>query len=183
MPIDKQGKDYLYEPPEDKDGNKYWVPIVVKNKDVLFGFAEGINLGLEMGESEILYSPSMILSSERFVDYTADGRRLHKMTDDELHEYVTDLLQSGIDRNDSQHEDQGCIDVYDYSFHVSCQCGNFFGWHNANDLPEDDLHCEVCNRKVIEYIGMSDPDMLYEGIDQEVFKDIVLKVREELGLE
>jgi hypothetical protein len=183
MPIEKHDDYYLYVPPEDKDGNKYWVPIVIKNKDVLFGFAEGINLGLDMGESEIAYSPSMILSSERFVDYTADGRRLHKMTDGELHDYVTDLLQSGIDKDSSGHEDDGCIDVYDYMFHTSCQCGNFFGWHNAHSLPEDDLHCEICDRKVIEYIGLDDPDMTYEGIDQDVFKEIVTKVRKELGLE
>lgn len=182
MPIEKQYHHYTYTPPEDKDGNKYWVPIVVKNKDVLYGFAEGVNVGLDLCESAVTYTPSMILSSERFVDYTEDGRRLHKMDDDELHTYVTKLLQAGLDKAESKNEEDHCIDLYDYVFHVSCQCGNFFGWKDSNSLPEEDLHCEICDRKVIEYIDIHDADLMYEGIDQEVLKDTVTKVRKELGI-
>tara|TARA_R110001606_G_scaffold134259_1_gene270617 strand:- start:24499 stop:25050 length:552 start_codon:yes stop_codon:yes gene_type:complete len=183
MPIRKHHNYYTYIPPEDRDGNKYWVPIVVKSKDVLFGFSEGVNIGLEIGESSVLYSPSMVLSSERFTDYTTNGQRLHEMDDDELRKYVTDLLLIGIAKNSSEHKDNGCIDIYDYSFHVSCYCGNFFGWENAEMLPDEDLHCEICDRKVIEYIGISDYDMTYDGIDQEKFKDIVIEIKKELGLE
>jgi hypothetical protein len=181
MPIKDHSGYYTYIPPEDKEGNHYWVPIVVKNKDVLFGFTEGINMGMEMGEAEVAYAPSMILSSERLTDYTSDGRRLYKMTDDELYKYIKDLLQTTIDKSESNHNDND-IDLYEYVFHVSCQCGNFFGWTDSNDLPEKDLHCEVCNRKVIEYIGLNDKDMSYDGIDQEVFKEKVMEVRKELGI-
>ncbi len=183
MPVEKQTDYYIYVPPTDKYGNKYWVPIVAKNKDVLYGFSEGVNLGLEMGETEVPYSPSMVLSSERLTDYTADGRRLYKMSKDELHEYIINLLQASIDNTESDHSDNGCIDIYDYMFHVSCQCGNFFGWEDAKDLPETDLHCEVCDRKVIEYIELSDKEMMYDGIDQTIMQETVQKIKEELGLE
>lgn len=182
MPIIELNKRLEYRSPEDKNGKHYWVPIVVKNKDTLVGFTEGINLMTSITDSEIIYSPSMALSSERLNDTTIDGRRLYLMDDKELEKYITGLLKKSEARIDSTHEDDECGIADEYYFHMSCgNCHNFFGYRSPNDIPDKDVVCEICDRTVLEYINVDDSDLTYVGIDIDKMNEKIYEIKEKLG--
>ena len=65
---------------------------------------------------------------------------------------------------------------------MSCSCGNFFGYKTPEDVPDHDVDCEMCDRKVLEYIGKDDQDLVYMGIDIETFNKKVYEVKDRLGL-
>lgn len=182
MPLAKVDKDITYISPEDKDGNHYWVPIVIKNKDTLVGFSEGANLLLSMYESDIPYSASMALSSERFIDYTVDGTRLVDKTDEELEEYITEILTQSIDKVNSEHVDDNTDITEEYFFHMSCTCGNFFGYRVPHDIPETNIDCEICGKRVLEYIHHDDEELVYIGMDIDKFNKKIYEVKNKLGL-
>jgi hypothetical protein len=186
MPVYEKDGFTCYLPPKDKDGKHYWVPVVVKDKSYLIAFTEGIWTGLALCDPEesVTYSPSMVLSSDRLVDYTSDGRRLSSMTIEELAKYTAERLETAMyaGRHSHEHPDND-VDMSDYFFTVSCGCGNFVAFSDSELIPAENYECDMCGRTIIEYIDKSDEEVMYEGINQSNYEDFVLKIKDEMHRE
>lgn len=186
MPLyEKDDSGYMYYmPPLSSEGKHYWVPIVVKNKDTLVAFTEGVwsaaaLLSIEDESLSFNYSPSMFLSSDRLIDYTPDGRRLCDMKKNELIEYITAKLDNSKYISDHAHEhpDNDC-DFSDYFLHVSCSCGNFIAYTDPCDIPPDNIECDMCGKTIVEYVHEDDENIMYEGINLVLYEELIAEIKE-----
>lgn len=153
----------FYKPPKDSTGKQLWVPIVVKNKDVLMGFILGINLAdsIYSIDREALFAS---LSSAKYNDITKSGKRLRDMTNKEFREYAESIVQDGTDRVEALNSKDGNnCDLEDYVLTLSCSCGNFISYKNNESIPDKDTYCDMCSNKIIHYTK-SDKVFIYDGL-------------------
>lgn len=78
--------------------------------------------------------------------------------------------------------------VYDdYLLPITCTCGSFSGYATTEAIPEEDVDCANCGRKLIQYIGHTDfelaqmPMTTKEGLPvniNEIYTDMI-KVEQE----
>ena len=175
-----------YKSPTDYNNKPYWVPIVMKNKDSLVGYLNGMNLVTDqLGvEPEGFYA---ILSSERFNDVLRDGRRGGDVNDFDFKEYIRNMMLEDVDRLNMRDEHEGCspLILIDYYLPLSCTCGNFFGFKEAVDIPDKQMKCDMCNHIVIDYTNKDDDDFGYDGIDhlERDIDEMIDDVRDELHLD
>ena len=151
----------FYDAPKDNKGNPVWVPLVIKNRDALIGFIDGVNITdsiYNVDRDSIFYS----LSSERFNDITQSGKRLRDMNSAEFVKHAESLIQNGFDRAEAMSADD--CDLNDFVLTVSCSCGNFVGFGGDDSLPENDMHCDLCGRVLIQYTNENDGAFVYDGI-------------------
>jgi len=176
-----EGKIYA-SPKTDDNSKNHWVPIVVKNKDVLVGYVEAVTMSSDIysiSPSELMHQ----LCSERFNDVMRNGKRLSDMTLNEKYNYFRELISQTILREKHPENEDGILT--DYSLGISCSCGNFYGFEKLEDLPEENLKCQVCDKTIIHYTSDEDSDYLYDGElqDQEELAAIIDTINEELGIE
>tara|TARA_R110001606_G_scaffold78194_2_gene180741 strand:- start:2186 stop:2779 length:594 start_codon:yes stop_codon:yes gene_type:complete len=174
----------LYDPPVNYEGNPYWIPIVMKNKDQLVGFLNSIYIVTEQVglDADGFFS---VLSSERFNDVLRDGRRGSDLTDVSFKAYVKALMTKDMKKMDMRDEHEGCspLILIDYYLSVSCTCGNFYGFKEIADIPSHSMQCDMCSRTVIDYTGKDDDELAYDGeehLEREV-EEIIEEVRQELS--
>jgi len=167
---------YKYENPKDNNGVSYWVPIVVKDKQYLVGFLDGVamtaeqlssefNSVLENMECEIEidsfrfdYS-AMGLNSERFTKLLPNGQRCDNFTEEDFIELAEKESEKFIDRveSDNPENENGILDSF---LNLDCPtCGMFYSWDDAKTIPDEDFHCTICDRKLIQYIGYDDEEV------------------------
>jgi hypothetical protein len=170
----------IYIPPTDENGKFYWVPVVAKNKDYLLGFLNGMEM--TMITLQIFDDLNPALGSERFNDILPNGKRVGKMSKSEFKDHVKSAILDEQERvkarkNHPDH-DPG---ILNYFFHVSCSCGNFYGFNTPNDVPDDNLRCDWCDKLLFHYLNKDDSFFKYNGPDIDVNETVEL-VKKELGI-
>lgn len=151
----------FYSAPKDEKGNPIWIPLVIKNKDALIGFIDGVNITdsiYDVDRDSIFYS----LSSERFNDTTQSGKRMRDMTGAEFTKHAQSLIQNGFDRAAAMSADNCGLD--DFILTISCSCGNFVGFSDTDSLPEKGMNCDLCGKVMIQYTNENDDAFVYDGI-------------------
>jgi hypothetical protein len=176
-------KELLYDPPIDLNGKPYWIPVVMKNKDSLVSFLNGMYFTCE----QIGIDPdgmSNILSSERFNDILRDGRRAIDISDDEFKDYVKDYVVNDIVKNMYKETHEECHPdiLSEYFLPISCQCGNFYGFKEINDIPDEQLKCGICDKVILDYTGHHDDEYAYDGVEKDL-ETVMMEVRQELDLD
>lgn len=154
----------FYKAPKDENGNPLWVPIVIKNRDQLIGFIDGVNMTASIynvDRESLFYT----LSSERFNDVIQNGARLRNMTNTEFYNHAKNVIENGYDRLSAKesHDNSGSS-LNDFCLTLECACGNFIGFKDYDKIPNDDMNCDICGRKVIQYTNDEDDLYAYDGI-------------------
>lgn len=165
--------EYLkYSLPEDVSEELYFVPVVFKNKDHLVGFVDGMFTILDaQGISIETHGNLPAMGSDRFNDILRDGRRIKDLNDTEFRDYVKEMVEEQMLLNDLSDSDSsefknGILD--DFYFYVTCTCGNFVAWNSADDVPENNINCDMCDRLLIHYTGHNDNEFEYDGTDRDI---------------
>lgn len=175
----------IYKSPLDQENKPYWVPVVIKNKDTLIGTINGLFVvASEMGlDPEGFYS---ILSSERFNDTLRDGRHGSDLSDFEFKKYIKDMLLDDMEKVALQETHEECSPdiLADNILNISCTCGNFYGFKDFKDIPDENMNCGVCGKIVIEYTNKDDEDYTYDGKEhlKRDLDDVIEEVKEELDM-
>ena len=154
----------FYNPPKDENGNPLWVPIVIKNRDQLIGFIDGVNMTASIynvDRESLFYT----LSSERFNDTTTDDKKLRDMSDSEFYEHAKNVIENGYDRLSAlESKDNESASLNDFCLTLQCACGNFVGFKDYDKIPTHDINCDVCGRKIIQYTNDEDDFYAYDGL-------------------
>jgi len=176
----------FYKSPKDYYGKPYWVPIVVKNKDTLIGFLNGMYIVTD----QLGVDPDSFLaalSSERFNDTLRDGRSGSKITDGDFKEYIKEMVIDDIEKTVLRESHEGCspLILSEYFLGVSCSCGNFYGYKDPKDIPDESIKCGVCNKLVIDYLDCDEDQYAYDGIKhlERDLDGVIEEVRSELELD
>jgi hypothetical protein len=176
MPVELiEEETYKYISNRDKYGREYHTPIVIKNRDQLIGFIDCCYVLMNtLGEET--YAPAMsTLSSDRFNDLNENGKHLSKMSKSELKDYIIEVQN----RTPIELHKDNVVDWSDYFFMASCHCGSFYGWKTKHEVPVHNFRCPNCGKTVIEYIGVEDEDIIYEGIEDSDMSKVVEEINEE----
>ncbi|MFW6272628.1 MAG: hypothetical protein ACOC2U_02470 [bacterium] len=161
----------IYTPPK-YEGKSQFVPIVVKNKDWLVGYINGMNV-IKSIVIESLYDNGIdinmrgidfCLDSSRFNDILQNGKRESECTDIEIREYFKSIIDNKIDSMEGdEHPDNQQI-FNDCFFETECICGlGIYSFDNPEDIPMDSLKCQICGRTVIDYTNIDDDNFEYDG--------------------
>lgn len=159
-----------YEAPT-KDGKRYWVPVVCKNRDHLIGYLEGMRLmedlildSLEQAGLDIDVSAlELFLDSGRFNDILKDGRRESELTDIDKRKLIKEMVETKTLRMEEEHIENDIEDDISV-LNVECTCGyGFYSWDSLDELPKDIFKCQHCGRIIIDYTGYDDSEFDYDG--------------------
>lgn len=169
-----------YTPPKDNNGKEYWVPVVVTDKSYLCGYIDGMDITMINFDINSTFEPS--LGSEKYNDILPSGIRIGDMTKTEFKNHIKNLIIEEKENHDlrEMHPDHD-YDILDYYFQINCTCGNFYGYNAPEELPEQNLYCNMCQKMLIEYTGKTDYDYQYDGAKIDV-QDIVELVKKELNI-
>jgi len=149
-----------YKPKIDEDGQPYYIPIVVKNKDYLIGYIKGIEDSKDIMNDLLSYmninadvdNMDVMLDSTRFNDILENGKRESEMSDEELRDYFYDLIDE-ISRKNTDDNIENNIDD-DYIFHVECSCNlGYYAWKDYDSIPDENFKCVNCGKVLIHYTG------------------------------
>jgi ferredoxin-like protein FixX len=157
-----------YKPPK-IEGKPYWVPIVVKSKDHLIGYIEGVNL-----MEEILFDTlknlniefeftdlDLFLDSSRFNDIMEDGRRQSELNDIDKKQILMDIVNEKREHSSDPHVENK-TEYVDF-LSIECCCGlGYYSWQNAHDIPAENTTCSECGRVIIDYTGHNDHEYEYD---------------------
>lgn len=155
----------FYKAPLDKNGKPLWVPIVIKNKDQLIGFIDGVNMTAsiyDIDRESMFYT----LSSERFNDVTKSGTRLRHMDNNTFYKHAVSILEDGYSRVSAlESKDSSGSELNDFCLTVQCKCGNFVGFFDYDRIPTETCQCDMCENILIHYTGVDDCAFVYDGIN------------------
>ena len=149
----------------------YYVPVVVKNKDILRGYINGINFIKEsiitsFEDSEYYVDFGKMeygLDSSRFNDYVEDGRRISQMDEDEYRSYLHSKIEEKIRRFKDRHPEN--MSNNECLIDIECSCGfGFYSFNNIEEIPDDGFDCIECSRKLIDFTHKSDDEFEYDGV-------------------
>jgi len=145
------------------EGKHYYVPIVVKNKDMLVGIISGIQASHELLSNvfktldfpieEVIEinsydSDNLMVGSDRFNDVLPDGRIESEMTDKEKRLYLEDIVKTAYDK--MMCEDNNVS--LDCALKTSCECGlGHYTWKTVKDIPSESFSCLECGKVLIDY--------------------------------
>ena len=158
---------------------------MVKNKDDLVGIINGYSAVVEVCNQPDLYKILADLTgSHRYSGILHEDFDVSQHTIQDLLLYVQNRVEKSfevIERNIQ-------YSVYDdYLLPITCTCGSFTGYATPEAIPEEDVDCANCGRKLIQYIGHTDfelaqlPMTTKEGLPvniNEIYTDMI-KVEQE----
>lgn len=135
----------------------YYVPIVAKNRDYLTGF-----LDASYAVSPFVEIDFLALDSMRYNDLLPNGQRRRHLSDQEILDVLGeyDLHRNIKEPSTSNKEIIIEDDVY---LEVSCVCGNYRKFNTPKDIPWHNVHCEICNKILVEYTNLDCDDIEYDG--------------------
>jgi len=146
--------------PIDKEGNPYWIPIVIRNKDYLLGFINAYHFISDLHIIDI-NDMEIALSSDRFNDVLINGTRIQSLTRQQLKQTIKKLY---FDTPKENHPENKENILNDYYLTINCvNCGMFYAFKNENEVPENDFVCSTCDRTLISYINESDDYFTFDG--------------------
>lgn len=105
-------------------------------------------------------SSCLELDNTRFNGYAKDGLNLNTIDHEELKEILTNFSESQEKAKESGENGEGIL--ADSYFYVSCCCGNFVSFLGPENIPHSNLHCDLCNRVLIDYTGKHDFEFEYD---------------------
>jgi len=158
-----------YTPPINENGKPYHVPVVAKNKDVLIGYLSGvisskdiINELFLMKDIDTSLNPiDYVLDSSRFNDILENDKKASDMTQDELTEYMVNLVTGVFDNIESDSTENGILEQSVLT--IECKCGyGYYSWDKLSDIPDDNFVCSQCGRVLIDYTNEYDFNIEYE---------------------
>ncbi len=164
-----------FNPPKDKDGNIYWIPVVAKNRDYLLGYIDSYKLLASVYDvplSEI----SKTISSDRFNDILSDGTSISGMTKEELKEKVKNIIFK-VDRSDNDENDESIYD--EYLLNLDCSCGMFYGFKEYKEIPFKNMACPQCGKLLIYYTYMNDFDFEDKN-KKEILEEIIAEINDDI---
>ena len=171
-----------YIAPKGLDGKPYWVPVVVKSKDYLVGFIDSISVVKQIVDNVEFDALLSTLASDRFNDVLPSGVRISDMNDVQFKEHIKQLIlkdQEKIILRDKNKEFSN--DILDDYFHaISCTCGNFIGFKTPFDIPENDMDCDLCGKRLLEYTHKDDDEFIYDGSQRDM-ESVVVDIMNELN--
>ncbi len=160
----------LYKAPK-IDNIPQWVPIVVKNKDFLIGYIRGKNL-IEDLLTDVLEKNNIVvdfhgidlcLDSSRFNDILENGKRESELSKKELNQYISDMVKNKIDLIKHDHpENKNVFGEYFLRIDCVCELGTYI-YKEEENIPSNNLVCELCGRTLIDYTGHDDEEFDYDG--------------------
>ncbi len=150
-----------FKAPIDENGKEYWVPVVIKNKDVLVSFLNGVHSVLQAFNYD-LNNIDLLLGSERFNDILPNGNRVKNMSDTELLKYIKEEATKIKESTNSHVENDNTI-LSNYYLSIECTCGMFYGFNNQMEIPDKTCECSICGKKLIIYTKRDDSEFIYDG--------------------
>jgi hypothetical protein len=152
--------------PLDDNKKPYWIPIVVKDKSYLLGFINAYHFlsgmhGFPTTDIEIA------LSSDRFNDVLIDGTRIQHLSRKQLKDKIRDMFF-----NEKIKHPENADDILDeYYLSLSCtNCGMFYPFKTEDDVPDEDLKCNICDNTIISYVYENDDFFDFDGVTGDVDK-------------
>ncbi|MFW6219551.1 MAG: hypothetical protein ACOC33_01655 [bacterium] len=152
------------------NGKEYWVPIVVKNRDHLVGYLEGMKLMEDMildslsqnGIDINIRSMELFLDSLRFNDILQDGRRESELNPDEKRQMLFNLVDTKLKKINDTHIENNINDDSILSIECLCNLGFYF-WESVYDIPNENFYCIHCGRLLIDYTNVDDSEFDFDG--------------------
>jgi len=153
-----------YESPK-INNQPYYVPIVIKNKDMLVGYINGMNFFKRMmthslssaGLSADFSGIELCLESTRFNDILENGKNLWDLSDDEYDKFVEEKVRIKMERAQNPHPDN-ILESSPFLI-VDCMCGfGYYSFATSDKIPEDGFSCVECGKKLIDFTGYSDDE-------------------------
>lgn len=150
----------------------YWIPIVVKNKDFLVGYIQGINLIKRIVEEtakklDLNFSfmgHDLCLDSSRFNDITEDGRLERNLSENEMKEYYQSMIERKFSRFTVAHPENNQNLYKENVLTIECSCGlGFYTYKNYRDIPDKTTECQLCGKKIIDYTSCDDENFEFDG--------------------
>ncbi len=152
-----------------KDGKIQHVPVAIKNKDVLVGYLENFTNVLaamvdlvEEPDEDFLINIAPHIDSSRFNGYVDDGVDGNKMSDEEFDDFRRTQVRNIINAS-KEHPENHFDDADDYFFEIDCTCGNRACFKTIKEIPEKDFNCDICDRVLIQYLGVYDYEVESEN--------------------
>lgn len=179
----------LYDPPRKKDGTQLYVPVVMPNKDALVWYLTGFHKAtaniaeaLEVSpdnenEDEEMITDIRLTNPNGFNLFTIDSTRFNAilpndksestMTDDDIEEFYEHLQNKISVAEESGHAenvDPGTIDLGFFSVECpECNWEKPVTFPSPKDIPDTDVHCKCCGRKLIHYTKVADSLFTYDN--------------------
>lgn len=165
-----------YKPPTLK-GKPYYVPVVVKNKDMLLGFLKGkylikqiVNtINATLGFDSIMDYTLIdeYLDSRRFNDIMKNGKKEKEFTNEELFTHYYNEFKTKFEKDKNRNFSDFKVFEKDV-LTIECVCGlGIYSYNNEKDIPDTDFYCHNCGRKIIHYTGHNDYEYDFEGGEYE----------------
>jgi len=163
----------IYPAPLDENGNPYYVPIVVKNKDTLVGYLDGVAYTQMISDMifKSLKIPISIngfdlnLDSSKFNDVLPDGTRAGDLSDSELKNIINSKIKDKQDFEDSRNTNpENNENILDPTFlSIDCtNCGGYYAFKTVDEIPKENFSCGICGRVLIQYTNLDDSEYKYD---------------------
>lgn len=137
----------------------YFVPVVVKNRDYLVGFLTALD-AFSLGSSKI----DMVLSesSAKFNDVLPGGLRRRNISLEDQIGIMIDyrMKMSAVEDFENLEELEAREDKF---LEINCECGNYYSFDSAEQIPSSSLKCDICGKHLIDYTNRNDADFEYDG--------------------
>lgn len=160
-------------------GKYQFVPVVIKNRECLVSFIDqfhvivlnirelledipSIKKSLKEDIVDMIQTSCLALDNTRFNGWAKDGINLDNIKKEELVELIR---QSEESANDAEVDGENGKDILesDY-FHIHCACGNYVNFKGPHEIPEHNLKCDICERILIDYMGLHDHEIEYDEV-------------------
>lgn len=139
----------------------YYVPAVVKSRDYLVGFLDAVDA---IGSNADIDFDFSCIDSQRFNDVLPNDKRRKYLTKVEIESIIDEFNEGRFVREVGVEKVvKACIDDPPPYFEVSCKCGNYHRFSYNSEIPETQMKCEICGRILIDYTGVDDDDIKYDG--------------------
>lgn len=159
-----------YTPPTDDNGNPYYVPVVAKNRDFLTGYLKGLmatkdilndvmtslNINIDVGPIDA------VLDSTRFNDILENGKRESDMTEDELNDYIMNIVTEVTNKMVTNNPENNIYDDDILTLECSCDYG-FLSLSDVEKIPHENCVCPYCGKILIHYTGIDDYQYEFDG--------------------
>jgi hypothetical protein len=141
-----------------KYNRNQYVPVVVKSREYLIGALDVFNILEDM----ISYDEN-ILDSVRLSDWLPNGQRRKDLEPAQIKEIMKRHQESLEVKENESDEDKP-----EPFFKVSCVCGNYHEFRHPEQLPHENLKCEICGKVMIDYCGHYEYEYEYNGDEEKM---------------
>ena len=173
-------KENKIQPPIDKNGKEYWIPVMIKNRDVLLGFLDAFSQFSSFYEIPTASDVNVIISSDRYNDIMPDDIRVREVTKIVLKEKILEMIDIECGRAEHVENSIGVLDSN--LLNLDCKsCNNFISFKEQKEIPEKSFNCPNCGRCLIHYTNIDSSDIKYDG-NEKILDEVMIDINKDLGL-